>query len=189
MPKTTVLPPVRKSITVPWDRQHAFDRFTREIAAWWPLRTLSLGLDRAETVVFEGRVGGEIRESIQGGAVSVWGTVLEWRPPEQVSFTWHPGKPAGTAQRVDVRFVPEGTGTRVELTHTGWEALGPLAKSARRGYPLGWTYVLRLYEGRRRAPVVLFMDFLQKTLGAHIKRRADKLEARAAALGGPPRQA
>ena len=71
MPNTAVLPPIHKSITVPWDRQHAFDRFTRDIATWWPLRTHSLGLERAETVVFERRVGGQIRESIQGGDQTV----------------------------------------------------------------------------------------------------------------------
>ncbi len=187
MPRTERLSPIHKSIAVPWNRARAFDRFTREIASWWPLGTHSLGLERAETVIFEGRVGGEIRESIQGGDVSVWGTVLEWHPPERVSFTWHPGKPASTAQRVDLRFVPDGSGTRVELTHSGWEALGPLAKTARRGYPLGWMYVLRLYAGRRHAPVVLLMDFIQTALGPLLKRRFDQLEARAAALEGPPR--
>jgi hypothetical protein len=133
-------------------------------------------------------VGGQIRESIQGGDQAIWGTVLEWNPPGQVAFTWHPGKPASTAQRVELRFIQQGSGTRVELVHSGWEALGPLAKAAHRGYPLGWMYVLRLYAGRSRAPLVLFMDFLQKALGPLIKRRFERLEARAAALEGPPRQ-
>ena len=187
MPDAERLSPIHKSITVPWNQSRAFERFTRGIATWWPLRTHSLGLARAETVVFEGRVGGQIRESIQGGAESVWGTVLEWHPPERVSFTWHPGKPAATAQRVDLRFVPEGPGTRVELTHSGWEALGPLAKVARRGYPLGWAYVLCLYADRRHAPVVLLTDVMQKAFGPMLKRRFEKLEARAAALERPPR--
>lgn len=187
MTKPELLTPIHKSITVPWDTRRAFERFTQDIATWWPLRTHSLGLDRAETVVFEGRVGGRIRETIQGGTESVWGTVLEWHPPERVSFTWHPGKPPATAQRVDLRFVPDGAGTRVELTHSGWEALGPLARSARRGYPVGWSYVLSLYAGRNRAPVVLVMDVLQKAFGPMLKRRFDRLEARAAALEGPPR--
>ena len=67
MPRTERLSPIHKSIAVPWNRARAFDRFTRDIASWWPLGTHSLGLERAETVIFEGRVGGEIRESIQGG--------------------------------------------------------------------------------------------------------------------------
>lgn len=187
MPDTQRLSPIHKSVTVPWNQRRAFDRFTQEIASWWPLRTHSLGLDRADTVVFEGRPGGQIRETIAGGTESVWGTVLEWHPPERVAFTWHPGKPAGTAQRVELRFVPTGSGTRVELTHSGWEALGPLAKVARRGYPLGWMYVLRLYADRRHSPIVLLMDFLQKALGPLLKRRFEKLEARAAALDAPSR--
>jgi hypothetical protein len=68
-----------------------------------------------------------------------------------VGFTWHPSRDAGTAQDVEVRFLPEGTGTRLELTSSGWERWGKNASRARRGYDVGWGYVLNVWAGRRTA--------------------------------------
>jgi hypothetical protein len=50
-----------------------------------------------------------------------------------------------------VRFLPEAGGTRVELTHTGWEALGDLAADYRTGYESGWVGVLELFAGAATA--------------------------------------
>jgi hypothetical protein len=46
---------------------------------------------------------------------------------------------------VEVAFLPDGDGTRVELTHTGWEALGERAEQARRSYDQGWVPVLERF--------------------------------------------
>jgi len=45
------------------------------------------------------------------------------------------------AQNLDVRFSPEGDGTRVELVHTGWERRGAKAEQILRDYDSGWDYV------------------------------------------------
>jgi uncharacterized protein YndB with AHSA1/START domain len=145
---------VTRSVTVRADPEAAFRRFTAEIAGWWPLASHSIGQADAESVVFEGRVGGRIVERIRGGRECVWGTVTAWEPPHRVAFTWHPGHDPAEAQDVVVRFAAEGARTRVELTHTGFERLGAIAPRARRAYSLGWVYVLGLY-GRRRGPVML----------------------------------
>lgn len=52
---------------------------------------------------------------------------------------------------------PEGPGTRLTLTHTGWERHGAEARKARRGYPIGWTYVLAIYAGKK-GPLVYALD-------------------------------
>jgi uncharacterized protein YndB with AHSA1/START domain len=99
--------------------------------------------------------------------------VLVWEPPRRVVFTWHPSRPPETAGEVEVRFEPvdksakvprpadarsvattppdEGpvTGTRVVLTHSHWERFGDRARRMRRGYGLGWRYVLDTWAGRR----------------------------------------
>lgn len=169
------IPPLRRSITVPWSPEAAFRRFTAEIASWWPLKTHSVGQENAETVVFEGRVGGRVFEKTKGGGECTWGTITAWEPPRRLAFTWHPGKPPETSQDVEVRFVPEGSGTRLELTHTGWERLGKAAKGARRAYPLGWTYVLRLWADRARTPLVWSIKALMFLLGPLQRRAARKL--------------
>lgn len=145
MPPLTALDPVRKSVTVRLAPDRAFELFTARIAEWWPLATHSIGQERAQTVVFEGREGGRVYERTTDGVVHHWGTVLVWAPPERFVTTWHPDTPPDQAQRVEVRFLPEGTGTRVELTHTGWEALGERAADYRNGYDGGWVGVLDLY--------------------------------------------
>jgi hypothetical protein len=41
-----------------------------------------------------------------------------------------------------MRFTPDGEGTRVELQHRGWEALGGDAAEVFESYDSGWDYVV-----------------------------------------------
>src|SRR5262245_16396138 len=157
--------PIRKVLTVKATPELAFRRFTAEIDSWWPRRSHSVGQAESESVAMEGRVGGRIVERIRGGRDACWGTVTAWDPPRRVGFTWHPGQDPGTAQDVEVRFAPVPGGTQVELTHWGFERLGRMGRVARRGYPIGWEYVLGLYA-ERRGPVMWAMSGLTATLMA-----------------------
>jgi len=143
------LPPVVRAVEVPWDPAAAFRRFTSDFGAWWPRQTHSIGGPEVVAVVFEGRVGGRIYEEHRSGRRFQWGEVLEWEPGTRVVFTFHPSRDPATAQRVEVRFLPSGRGTRVELTATGWEHWGTGAARARKGYQMGWGYVLNVLAGRR----------------------------------------
>jgi len=167
-----VLPPVVKTVVVKSPPDQAFHRFTGEMAAWWPLRSHSLGQADAETVVMEGRVGGRIVERIRGGGEAVWGTLTAWDPPRLVAFTWHPGQDPATAQDVEVRFYPDAGGTRVQLTHSGFERLGAMARKAQRGYSLGWKHVLGFYADQRGA-FMFFMGALTTVMIA-VQRRPRK---------------
>jgi uncharacterized protein YndB with AHSA1/START domain len=158
------IPPIRKSIHVRWPPDVAFRRFTKEIATWWPMRTHSVGEEKTESVVFEDFVGGRVYERIRGGEESTWGTIVHWEPPHRVVFTWHPGRSPEQAQEVELRFTAEGSGSRLELTHSKWERMGAVALKARRNYALGWEYVIRLGAGRRASPVVWGLEALTWTL-------------------------
>jgi len=61
--------------------------------------------------------------------------------------------------------------------HTGWESFGPIAAKARRGYAIGWVYVLRIWADRRTSPVVLAMDALLWVLTPLQRRMQRKAEA------------
>ncbi|TAH36380.1 MAG: ATPase [Planctomycetota bacterium] len=174
---STPIAPLRRSILVPWAQEAAFRRFTAEIGTWWPLRSHSVGGERSETVIFEGRVGGRLYERIRGGEESTWGTVTAWEPPARVVFTWHPGRAAELEQEIELRFIPQGGGTRLELTHSGWEKLGALGPKARRGYRIGWAYVLRLYADRKSSPVVWGLDGLMWALQPLQRRMARRAQA------------
>jgi len=145
------LPPIRRSVSVSWDPETALRRFTADFGAWWPHTSLSIGGPRVRRVVFEMAVGGRIYEEHTDGRRFQWGRVCLWEPPVRVRFTWHPSREESAAQDVEVRFVPEGSGTRLELTSTGWERWGPKAHRAHRRYDLGWATVLD-YWAERRTP-------------------------------------
>jgi hypothetical protein len=51
------LPPIRRSVSVSWDQDAAFRRFTADFGAWWPTRSHSIGGERVRRVAFEPRVG------------------------------------------------------------------------------------------------------------------------------------
>jgi uncharacterized protein YndB with AHSA1/START domain len=171
--ETGAFPPIRRTVTVAAPPEKAFRRFTAEMASWWPLVSHSVGQRDAETVTMEGRPGGRIVERIRGGRECVWGTITAWEPPRRVAFTWHPGDDPARAQDVEVRFTPQGEGsaTRVDLEHKGFERLGALAKRAHRGYPLGWAYVLGLYA-RRRGPFMVFVTVMTATMMGVLRAKA-----------------
>lgn len=131
--------PLIKTVRVQAGPDRAFALFTTRMGEWWPLATHSVGATDAIDVTLEGRVGGEIVETLRDNSTSVWGTVTKWDPPAVVAFTWHPGRTASQATQVEVSFTADGTGTRVELVHTGWEARDA---AARNSYDSGWDFVL-----------------------------------------------
>ena len=174
--RLTPLAPIVKVVTVKAPPERAFARFTREIARWWPLHSHSVGEADAESVIMEERVGGRIVERTRSGAEFVWGTIDTWEPPHRVAFSWHPGDDPARATHVELQFTADGTRTRVELRHSGFECLGPKGSRIRRAYPIGWAYVLGLYA-ERRGPFIVGIKALTTALmalRAWRERRADK---------------
>lgn len=143
--QTVKIEPVEKQIKVGLDKEAAFRLFTEGINKWWPLATHSVGEEKAETCVFESRVGGRIYETMKDGSQAEWGKVLVWEPFGKVVFTWYPGRTPDTAQEVTVTFREISHGTQVDLVHTGWEILGEKAQTGRLGYDFGWDFVLANY--------------------------------------------
>jgi uncharacterized protein YndB with AHSA1/START domain len=143
LPKSQAdLPPLEKTIRIKLPVEKAFDLFTRQVSEWWPLETHSVGGETAERAVLEGSPGGRFYEIHQDGTQMDWGQVLEWKPPRQLVLSFHPGRTADFAQRLEASFQPEGGGTRLTLVHSGWERLAEQAETERRNYDRGWDTVL-----------------------------------------------
>ena len=157
--------PLVKTIVVPWTLEAAFKRWTTDIASWWPVKTHSVGQGKVKTLVFEGGVGGRCYEVWHDGTENEWGRVTVWDPPRLVRYTWYPDRTPEAAQDIEVRFEAEGNGTRLTLTHTGWERLGRDARKARRGYPIGWEYVMRIYA-MKKGPLVYLVDLVGMVMRA-----------------------
>ena len=167
------LPPIVRTVSVSWAPAEAYRRFAEDFARWWPRATHSIGGPEVAEIVFEARAGGRIYERHKSGRRFQWGRVLACDPPRSIRFSWHPSRDESTAQEVTLTFHPEGSGTRVELVSSGWENWGKGAKGARRGYDMGWGYVLDLWAGRHTLKMRLIdglasvMGLMQKLRGGH----------------------
>ncbi|MBX3049139.1 MAG: SRPBCC domain-containing protein [Anaerolineales bacterium] len=101
----------------------------------------------ARNLVFEHQVGGrfEMKGNLPGeGPYRFTGEVVTLMPEQELAFTWKHDPEEGEAWPVStlvtLRLTPTDRGTRVTLTHTGFEELGTaLGKGAYEGHIQGWT--------------------------------------------------
>ena len=142
---------IRKSITVSKSPADAFRKFTDGIGKWWPLKEgFSFGGDRTLDMFLESKVGGRLYERFHDGGEYEIGRVTRCDPPNLIAFTWKVHDWDGVTE-VEVRFVPAGSATRVELEHRGWEVSAKVGKE-RKSHDDGWDFVLEHYA-RRDEPV------------------------------------
>lgn len=146
MNRTLVIEAVRKTVTVDCAVEEAFRVFTADAQSWWPTDTHSIHGDAVREIVFEEREGGEVFEISSSGEKGHWATVLSWEPPNRLVLAWNILERDPVATELEVHFVPEGDGTRVELEHRGWDALGKGADEKRDDYDTGWEHVLGVYS-------------------------------------------
>src|SRR5438093_1158383 len=77
--------------------------------------------------------GGGLEHVVDAGVSFVVGHVEVWEPPRRLALTWRLTNFTSEQQtRVDVRFEPAADGTRVSVTHSGWDTI-PAAHPARHG--------------------------------------------------------
>lgn len=137
----TTLPPVVRAAWVNRPADEAFEVFTAEIGAWWPLPSHGLFGNDSTNVAFR---NGKLIEQSVDGSEAIWGEVLAWEPAVRFVMSWHPGGDGTQASEVEVAFEPDGAGTRVVIEHRGWETFGDAAAARRLGYvgPNAWGYML-----------------------------------------------
>jgi uncharacterized protein YndB with AHSA1/START domain len=144
-----VIEPVRRSVGVDCDIEQAWEVFTSGIYTWWPADTHSIAGEDVRDIVFEGQAGGQVYEVAADGSRHAWADVLEWEPPHRLVLAWDTGASHGVPTEVEVRFTAfeDGSGTRVELEHRGWNRWED-GESARANYDTGWELVLGRFAER-----------------------------------------
>jgi uncharacterized protein YndB with AHSA1/START domain len=142
-----VIEVIRKTVTVECAVEEAFRVFTADALSWWPVKTHSIH-EAVDEIVFEPRVGGAVYEIGTNGERGHWATVLEWEPPHRLVLAWNILEREGDLTEVEVRFLPEGEATRVELEHRGWENVEVDGPAKRGNYDTGWDAVLAEYAHR-----------------------------------------
>ena len=147
MSDALVMEVIRKTVTVDCAVEEAFRVFTADATSWWPVETHSIH-ESVDEIVFEPAVGGAVYEIGTNGERGHWATVLEWEPPHRLVLAWNILEREGDLTEVEVRFLPEGGATRVELEHRGWENVELDAQAKRGSYETGWDSVLGNYVER-----------------------------------------
>jgi uncharacterized protein YndB with AHSA1/START domain len=148
MSESLVIEAVRRTVTVDCVVEEAFRIFTASAISWWPVDSHSIHGSSVREIVFEGHEGGEVYELSADGEKGHWATVVTWEPPNRLVLAWNILERETVATEVEVRFLPEGESTRVELEHRGWEAIAEEAAAKRESYHDGWGKVLADYESR-----------------------------------------
>jgi uncharacterized protein YndB with AHSA1/START domain len=143
-----VIEAVRKTITVDCVVEEAFRVFTADASSWWPVDAHSIGGSEVREVVFEEREGGEVYEVTSAGERGHWATVVGWEPPTRLVLAWNILERETVPTEVEVRFLPEGERTRVELEHRGWESIAEKAEEKRSSYDAGWGSILEVFRRR-----------------------------------------
>ena len=152
---------VRKALRVHAPPAVAWRVFTEKIGTWWPLALYKIGKVNAVDAVIEPRVGGRWYERGEDGSTCDWGSVLVWEPPSRLVLSWDitadwQYDPALKTE-VEVRFVAEGKGTRVELEHRRLDRFGARRDEMRRIFETegDWGRLLALFarvaEGSAKA--------------------------------------
>ena len=145
----TTIESVRRSVTVSVAPAKAFEVFTARFGEWWPLATHHTAEQDAATAIIEPRAGGRWFERGVDGTETMWGYVTTWSPPDRLVLAWHLSADfqfdPDLASEVEVRFVPEGDGTRVELEHRNLEVYGDRAEALRTAISAegGWGALLQ----------------------------------------------
>ena len=137
--------PIQQSVHVDCPIEDAFRLFTEGFAEWWPLALYSMTGAEAKDCAIEPWIGGRVFERTSSGEEQYWGSVLAWDPREHLRLSWHPGGRENLSQTVDVEFAVEPKGTRVTVTHTGWEAPSAAVCSLPGDRNGMWSIILRNY--------------------------------------------
>jgi hypothetical protein len=71
-----------------------------------------------------------VLERSPGGLERECGAVTVWNPPAKLELTWNPDGEEGERQTISVEFQEEIKGTKVTLTHHGWQFAGVMVAVA-----------------------------------------------------------
>ena len=130
---------IEKSVLLPCGRARAFALFTEEAGAWWPPDRRHTGDPTSRIAMLE---SGRFYEEARDGHVVELGRVRVWEPPDRLVLDFYPGTDAEHPTEVEVRFVDEGSSTRVCITHRPTAASAALWSTRAPRYVASWTLVL-----------------------------------------------
>ena len=110
------LDPIVAETRVPVTPTEAFVGFTAQMGEWWdPMLTPDPATFTGVAIEPDGDVA-----MVHGDEQYVWGRVTDWDPIGHYRQEFWLSMDQTAATVLDVRFVEDGQGTRVQLSHEGW---------------------------------------------------------------------
>ena len=96
------------------DPEGAFALFTQRIGAWWPPDRRHTGDPDSAIYLLE---TGRFYERAGDGQEVELGSIRAWEPPKRILLDFFIGSGPERPTEVEIVFAPEGSGTRVTVTH------------------------------------------------------------------------
>jgi uncharacterized protein YndB with AHSA1/START domain len=149
MTRTITVATIRKSLKVAAAPDRAFHVFTTGMSRWW-LKSHSINKSPIKDIIIEPKVGGRWLERGEDGSECAWGKVLAWEPPDRLRLAWQITQSwifdPNLLTEVDIRFIADGTGTRIELEHR-LDGYGAAAEQMFQIFdsPEGWSGLLESF--------------------------------------------
>jgi len=141
---------ITTSVEVPVTPAQAFELWTDGINRWWRKGTYYWNdRHRARGLRFEPYPGGrfiEVYDETTGEGLEI-GRISVWEPGRRLVYSWREaGWRPEEKTEVEVVFEPTAAGgTRVTVTHSGWETVSDSARR-REGYDHGHKELLGWYR-------------------------------------------
>jgi uncharacterized protein YndB with AHSA1/START domain len=141
--------PVVCSVTVKASPERAFEVFTRNIEAWWPVGKTP-GENPHVAIVMEPTPDGRWFERDAEGHETNWGKVLTWEPPARVVLGWQLNSQfqydEAFLTEVELNFTPKEDGkTLVTLEHRNLERFGADAEKIQGQLNGGWPTFMAIF--------------------------------------------
>lgn len=126
---------VEQSILVEAKPERVWQGWVTEISAWWS-KPYFIDPENVTGLILEPRLGGRFIEEWGKEAGYLLGQVIEWLPPQRLSYTWSERSWSGILTVVHLEFIDLKDRTKINLIHEGFERL-PDGKEQLTGYDRG----------------------------------------------------
>lgn len=134
---------IEKTVLLACSLERAFSLLTERAGDWWPPERRHTA-DPGSTIRIE--PGGRFYERASDGTEIELGVVQVFEPPVRLVLDWYPGTGPSEPTHVELKLSPEGTGTRVHLTHQAGPRSADGYRQKAPAYERSWTLVLGAWQ-------------------------------------------
>ncbi len=138
---------IHQSVLLALPPAQSFELFTSQIGLWWPPDRRHLNDPNSQLFLL---ADGRFYERANNGMELDLGRVRLWESPQRIVLDFYMGTDAAHPTEVEIRFDPEGDGTRVSVNHRPREISIDLWDKRVAVFERSWEAVLSALRGAVR---------------------------------------